>query len=333
MNPLENFYEIIDDLKSDGKVKLAYDRKAKLICVIKERNLQLAQLYSILKSEEIPYVPEIYRLVKFNEKLYVVEEYIGGRTLEEILKYETNFSEETVADITRQLVKSLQFLHACKIIHRDIKPSNIMLTKDGAVRLIDFGISRIAKDDSDTDTNFLGTRGYAPPEQYGFGQTDARSDIYSLGVLMQRLLGKDYKGWLKKIIERSTQFDPEKRYDSAEFMLEDLERRIWQQNLKELKKAPAPKVVEEELTVGDKLNELVQMLEDLDTMIDTHIEISKENPLQARLIENSALKIAEDFEKVAYSFTDEDFEEMHAALEEYPLESFDFSSDTDSDTK
>lgn len=328
MNPLEKLYEIIDDLKSNGKVKLAYDRNAKLICVIKERNLQLAQLYGILKIAEIPYIPEIYRLVKFDEKLFVVEEYIGGQTLDEILKYEKNFSEETVADITRQIIQALQILHSYKIIHRDIKPSNIMLTKDGAIKIIDFGISRIAKDDSDTDTKFLGTRGYAPPEQYGFGQTDARSDIYSLGVLTQILLGKNYKGWLKKIIERCTQFDPEKRYDSAENLLEDFDRRIWQQNLKKLKKAPAPEIVEEELSTGDKLDELVKMLEDLDAMIDTHIEISKENPLQARLIENSALKIAEDFEKVAYSFTDEDFKEMHAALEEYPLESFNFDSDT-----
>lgn len=79
-----------------------------------------------------------------------------------------------------------------------------MLTRDGVIRLIDFGISRIAKDDSATDTNFLGTRGYAPPEQYGFGQTDARSDIYSLGVTAQRLLGKNYTGWMKKIITRCT---------------------------------------------------------------------------------------------------------------------------------
>ena len=199
MNPLENFYEIIDDLKPNGKVKLAYDRRAKLICVIKERSLEVAKLYGILKAAAIPHLPEIYRLVKFNKKLFVVEEYIAGRTLEEILKYEKNFDEKNTANITRQICQSLKILHGYKIIHRDIKPSNIMLTRDGFIRLIDFGISRIAKDDSDTDTNFLGTRGYAPPEQYGFGQTDARSDIYSLGVLttlarqkLSRLVEKNY---------------------------------------------------------------------------------------------------------------------------------------------
>ncbi len=327
MNPLEKIYEIIDDLKPNGKVKLAYDRNAKLICVIKERNLNLAKLYSILKTAKIPHVPEIYRLVKFDEKLFVVEEYINGRTLEEILKYEKNFDEKTVANITRQICQSLEILHSYKIIHRDIKPSNIMLTRDGFIRLTDFGISRIAKDDSDTDTKFLGTRGYAPPEQYGFGQTDARSDIYSLGVLIQRLLGKDYHGWIKKIIERCTQFDPEKRYDSVENLLEDFDRRSWKQSLKKFKKPPVENISDAELSTGEKLDELTKMLEDIDAMFDAHQEIKNDDPLRARLIENSVLDIATEFEKLAYSFTDEDFEEMRAALEEFPID------DLDSDTK
>lgn len=326
MNPLENFYEIIDDLNADGKVKIAYDRKAKLICVIKERDLNLAKLYTLLKTAEIPYVPEIYRLVKFDKKLFVVEEYISGQTLAEILKYEKNFDAQAATHIMRQICQSLQVLHGYKIIHRDIKPSNIMLTRDGVIRLIDFGISRIAKDTSDTDTKYLGTRGYAPPEQFGFGQTDARSDIYSLGVLTQRLLGKNYKGWLKKIIERCTQFDPEKRYDSVENLLEDLDRRSWKEHLKQLKKSPAENFSEEELSTGDKLEELISKIEDLDAMFDAHQEIGNEDTLRARLIESGALELADEVEKLAHSFTDEDFEEMRAALEEFPIE--DLNSDT-----
>ena len=316
MNPLDNIYETIDILKPT--VKLAYDRIGKQVCVIKERNLQLLPLYQILREINISYVPEIYRLVKFDGKLFVVEEYIGGQTLLQLVKYEQRIDEQLAADILRQVCEALKILHAHRIIHRDLKPSNIMLTRDGVIRLIDFSISRIEKDYSDTDTEFLGTRGYASPEQYGFGQTDSRSDIYSLGVTIARLLGSKYNGWLKKILNRCTQFDPMKRYYSAENLLADLDRRKWSERQKH-KVEPEP-----ELDTCGKLDELVKQLEDIDTMFDNYQEIES-GTLQARLIEQSALKVAEDFERLAHSLTDEDFAEMHAALEEFPL--------ADSDTK
>ena len=310
VNPLENLYEIIDDLKDDGKVKLAYDRRAKQVCIIKERNLQCELLYKILKTEEIPYVPEIYRLVEFEEKLFVVEEYIPGLTLEELLQYNETFPENDVADIMRQICESLYILHAYNIIHRDIKPSNIILTKDGVIRLIDFGISRIAKDENDTDTKYLGTRGYAPPEQYGFGQTDARSDIYSLGVLIQRLLGKNYNGWIKPIIERCTQFDPEKRYDTAEDLLNEIDRLHWKENFKQMKNAPASNVAEEEPNFEDKVDGMIEKLQTLDTMMDAYGEIAEDDPLRAKLIESGAWTTAEEFKNLASSLTPEELNEI-----------------------
>ena len=89
----------------------------------------------------------------------------------------------------------LKELHEQKIIHRDIKPSNMILQADGRIRLIDFDAARIFKDNKATDTELLGTKDYAPPEQYGFGQTDPRSDIYSLGVTIKnvrRAFEKDF---------------------------------------------------------------------------------------------------------------------------------------------
>lgn len=307
MNPLENFYEIIDDLTANGKVKLAYERRAKQICVIKERALNSALLYKILKAETIPYVPEIYRVVEFEEKLFVVEEYISGATLAEILQYDENFSEDDAANIMRQICESLTILHAYNIIHRDIKPSNIMLTRDGFIRLIDFGISRIAKDDSDTDTKYLGTRGYAPPEQFGFGQTDARSDIYSLGVLTQRLLGKKYRGWLKKIINRCTQFDPEKRYDTAQDLLNEFDRLRWKENLRQLKKSPTQNVSDDEEDFEGKIDGMIEKLQTLDTMMDAYGEIAKDDPLRAKLIEGGAWTTAEEFQQLVESLTPEEF--------------------------
>ncbi len=327
MNPLENLYEMIDALKPDGSVKLAYNRAARQICVIKARSLQTAALYKILREIDSRYVPRIYRAVEFDGKLFIVEEYVSGRTLAEILSYEKNFDEELAANIFRQVCECLIDLHARKIIHRDLKPANIMLTKDGVIRLIDFGIARLAKDDSDTDTEFLGTRGYAPPEQYGFGQTDARSDIYSLGVTIQRLLGKNYGGWMKKILAKCTKLDPKDRYESAQNLLDDFDRRRWQQNLKRLKKVPAQNSPEPELDTYGKVSELVKNLADIDAMYDSYLEVEDGNELQKRLLESGAWKVVEDFEKVVYSLTDEDFAEMRAALEEYPIENFD--SDTE----
>lgn len=310
MNPLENFYEIIDDLKGDGKIKLAYERRAKQMCIIKERHLNTKPLYEILKNEDMPYIPEIYRLVEYDEKLFVVEEYIPCLTLEEILQFNETFSENDTADIMRQLAESLMILHAYNIIHRDIKPSNVMLTKDGVIRLIDFGISRIAKDDSDTDTKFLGTRGYAPPEQFGFGQTDARSDIYSLGVLIQRLLGKNYHGWLKEIINRCTQFDPENRYNTAEELLDELNRLRWKENLIQMKNAPAQNVAEPEPDFEDKIDGMIEKLQTIDTMMDAYNEIADDDPRRAKLIEKGAMTTAEELNDIVHSLTPEEIKEI-----------------------
>ena len=310
MNPLENFYEIIDDLKGDGKIKLAYERRAKQMCIIKERHLNTKPLYEILKNEDMPYIPEIYRLVEYDGKLFVVEEYIPCLTLEELLQYNETFNENDAADIMRQLAESLMILHAYNIIHRDIKPSNVMLTKDGVIRLIDFGISRIAKDDSDTDTKFLGTRGYAPPEQFGFGQTDARSDIYSLGVLIQRLLGKNYRGWLKEIINRCTQFDPENRYNTAEELLDELNRLRWKENIKQMKNSPAQNVSETEPDFEDKIDGMIEKLQTLDTMTDAYNEIADDDPRRAKLIEKGAMATAEELNDIVHSLSAEEIKEL-----------------------
>ena len=230
MNPLKNFYETIDALKDD-KIFLVYDKIAKQICVLKERNLKTADIYKKLKKINSPCVPEIFRVVEFDGKIFVVEEFIEGQTLAEILIYK-NFDEKFVADILKKLCDGLKILHKEKIIHRDLKPSNIMLTKNNSVKLIDFSISRIEKENSETDTDFLGTRGYAPPEQFGFGQTDSRSDIFSLGKTFQKILGENYRGYLKKILQKCTELDPAKRYQTVEEISVDIDKKFFRHKLK-----------------------------------------------------------------------------------------------------
>lgn len=233
-----SLYEVVDVLKDDknGKVQLVYDKAGKQICIMKQRQQSSTNLYYKLKEIKNKYVPEIYRLMEFDGTLFIVEEYIDGRTLADILKYDTDISEKLAADILRQICECLKNLHAENIIHRDIKPSNIMLTKNGDIKFIDFGISRISKIDGDSDTEKLGTRGYAPPEQYGFGQTDARSDIYSLGITIKRLLGKNYHGYLNDIIARCTALDPSNRYESVSALIGDIDKSHWRWRFKRLSK-------------------------------------------------------------------------------------------------
>ena len=217
---LGDTYELVDTLKSSEQsfVATVYDKRAKRLCVMKRREPNCLPIYKLLKDLDSPHVPKIYRLFEREGKLIVVEEHIDGQTLEEFLIYRT-VDEALTEKILLQLCDALKELHAKKIIHRDLKPSNIMLTEKNFVKLTDFGIARIFKPESSSDTELMGTRGYAPPEQFGlfdFGQTDSRSDIYALGMTIKILLGESYGGCLKKILDKCTALEPAQRFQSAE---------------------------------------------------------------------------------------------------------------------
>ncbi|MCM1256313.1 MAG: protein kinase [Roseburia sp.] len=87
-------------------------------------------------------------------------------------------------DVAGQILEGLDVIHRLKLVHRDINPQNIVISSDGVVKIIDFGIGRMYKELQGRDTEFLGTAGYAAPEQFGFSQSDARTDIYSVGVIL-----------------------------------------------------------------------------------------------------------------------------------------------------
>ena len=226
MNSLERYlgdtYELVDTLKDSEQsfVAAVYDKRARRLCVLKRRDLRLRPIYQTLKELDDPHVPKIFRLFERDGKLIVIEEHIDGQTLEELLIYQPEKLNEDLAEkILFQLCECLAAFHEKNIIHRDLKPANIMLTEKNFVKLIDFGIARIFKSDSKGDTELMGTRGYAPPEQFGlfdFGQTDRRSDIYALGVTLKNLLGCDYDGRLKKILDKCTALEPSQRFQSVE---------------------------------------------------------------------------------------------------------------------
>ncbi|MGN0505345.1 MAG: protein kinase [Lachnospiraceae bacterium] len=161
----------------------------------------------------------------------VLREYIEGTPLDEYMK-KHRITEEIILDIALDLVKAMRELHESEpvIIHRDIKPQNIIIQGNGKVSLIDFGISRVYKEEQTNDTFLSGTEDFASPEQFGFMQTDIRSDIYSFGVVLAWMLtgkAKPIKAPLTKlenIAAKCCAFAPEKRYKNDDMLLRDLSR-------------------------------------------------------------------------------------------------------------
>lgn len=151
----------------------------------------------------------------------ILREYVEGVSLWECA--DGTFPTDFVCKVGIEMCGILEYLHGQEppVVHRDIKPQNVILKKDGTVALIDFGISRLYKEKETRDTLPCGTRDFAPPEQYGFGQTDRRSDIYSMGMLLIWMLTGEAKKIqtpatpLEKILKKCTAFAPKERYDSA----------------------------------------------------------------------------------------------------------------------
>ncbi|MBD8506997.1 Stk1 family PASTA domain-containing Ser/Thr kinase [Hoyosella sp. G463] len=122
---------------------------------------------------------------------YIVMEYVEGETLRDILHNEGPFPAERAMAITADVCTALEFSHASGIIHRDVKPANIMVTGDGAVKVMDFGISRTIADTTNSVTQtatVIGTAQYLSPEQAQGHKVDERSDVYSLGCVFYEIL-------------------------------------------------------------------------------------------------------------------------------------------------
>ena len=167
-----------------------------------------AEVLSAISKIDSPYIAKIE---SYSES-QVIMEYISGKPLSEI-----SLPQEQLFDVICEICKGLAALHSAGVIHRDIKPSNIMLADDGHIRIIDFDAARVKKPEVDKDTSFIGTDGFAPPEQYGFTQTDERSDIYALGVTIKLLLRDKYENSkFRTVAEKCMRFDPDKRYKSVE---------------------------------------------------------------------------------------------------------------------
>lgn len=254
---IDDRYEILKEIGRGGMsvVYLAMDNRLNKSLVVKDirkrqhsnNELLINSLIveaNMLKKLDHGALPKIYDIIESSGDIYVVMDYIEGESLKERQKRDRVIPQKDVKDWAKQLADVLGYLHSRKphpIIYRDMKPDNIMLTPEGKIKLIDFGIAREYKMENATDTTNLGTKAYAAPEQISGKQTDARTDIYSLGVTLYHLVTgkslmeppfemKPIRYWnpslsegLEHIIIKCTQSEPDERYQSCEELAYDLE--------------------------------------------------------------------------------------------------------------
>lgn len=250
---LDGKYEILKQIGKGGMstVYLAMDKRLNKQWAVKEisrhgigkNNEEVensARDAEMIKNLDHPAIPTIVGIIdnKDDDYIYVVMDYVEGDSLDKVLKEYGAVPQERVIDWAKQICDAFIYLHSQKppIIYRDMKPGNVMLKPEGNIKIIDFGIAREFKEQNLADTTILGTRGYAPPEQYG-GKTDPRSDIYALGMTLHHLLTgidprpADYvyapiRQWnpelsagLERVIEKCVSPDPKDRYQNCSELL------------------------------------------------------------------------------------------------------------------
>lgn len=203
---------------NDKRIYLVQHQVSKILYVKKIiAHLDCIQLYDQLLKHPHPYMANIIEFDNREDNCIIIEEFVNGTTLEYALSCQA-FSLAQLQTIFIELFDVLQHIHALQppIIHRDIKQANIMIEKNH-LKLIDFDIARNIKLAQKKDTQIIGSVGYAAPEQYGFAQSDQRSDIYAVGVLINELLvNGNADSVYKSISERCIAFDPSSRYQSIQ---------------------------------------------------------------------------------------------------------------------
>lgn len=218
---LKTQYSVSKVLKNtEEKSIIVYRHNLLDKCLVYRRFKGTAEVYEKLQKIKAENLPEVYNVSCEDDSVTVLEEFIDGITVGEVLQSGL-YNENGVKKVICSLCDALSIIHSLGIVHRDIKPENVMITNNGIVKLIDFDAARIFKSGKSADTTIIGTIGYAAPEQMGFAQSDERTDIYALGVLMNVMLTGEHpgkrihKGRYKKIIEKAINMNPEKRFQST----------------------------------------------------------------------------------------------------------------------
>ena len=213
-----SYYKTIAVLNEDHHVSLVQHQSTKKIYVKKILDIYHLPVYEYLSSHPITGIPRIIDFAEEQGQLTVIEEYISGFSLQEKIE-ERSLTVASVTRYLRELCDILEQLHSVDppIVHRDIKPTNIMITHTDHVVLLDFNAAKYYSEKSAADTMLLGTQGYAAPEQYGFGSSSPRTDIYGLGIVLQELCTvlPDIPKSISQIADKCTQMDPKDRFASV----------------------------------------------------------------------------------------------------------------------
>ncbi len=222
---LNEQYEIVNRLSDrGGNLSLRLRHKSlgrDLVLHSLEKKFSVYEFLCSIRQENLPC---IYEVLDTDDGQIVLEEYLDGITLSEALEI-TKYRYTDAKKVLRSLCRALDCLHENGYVHRDIKPQNIMLTKENRAVLIDFNASR--KVSNQQDTQILGTVGYASPEQI-LAQSDARADIYALGVLLNVMLTGKHpsqqvaRGKAGKIVRKCTMTTPADRYQSVKKLFKAL---------------------------------------------------------------------------------------------------------------
>lgn len=225
-----SYYKEISDFGTHNNVSLVQHIETKHIYVKKTQDVYNKTVYQTLIKLDNRHIPRIYECVEEQGQLIIIEEYVQGESLSELLQKHGVYTEWEVVEIVQTICQVLDVLHHFHppIIHRDLKPDNIIISSDGVLKVIDFNTAKQFTSNQDSDTVLIGTREFAAPEQYGFSQSDARTDIYALGIMMNILLTGYYPkdriyqsenqqakyvgGTLTEIIQKCIAFSPDMRY-------------------------------------------------------------------------------------------------------------------------
>lgn len=192
--------------------------------IVLKRYQKEIRSYDLLKQVRHNNIPEVYDTISLEDGQIVLEEYISGLTIAQILECGT-YTYHGAKKVLFGVCSAVGFLHSMGIVHRDIKPENILISETGIVKLLDMDATRQVAAGIRRDTEVLGTIGYAPPEQFGLSQSDARTDIYAMGVLLNVMLTGQHpscllaKGKAGRIVKKCTSIDPGSRYPTIKKLL------------------------------------------------------------------------------------------------------------------
>lgn len=223
-------YHQIAILDQEHNVVLVQHSATRRVYVRKQLSVYNMDVYLRLRDYPVKGTPAILELAEEDGILTVIEEYISGSTLRSILDDGNRFETAAAVRLAVKLCQILQELHNANppIIHRDIKPSNIIIASDDTIHLLDMNAAKFSTAGKIEDTSMLGTFGYAAPEQFGFGVSGVRTDLYSVGVLLCEMITGHLpkeglpEGEIAEVIQKCIRIDPKDRFTSVEELLSAL---------------------------------------------------------------------------------------------------------------